>query len=84
MRFLILWHFHNTTPTDGICGVMQDGYVDRFDQKISPHPSFPKRGVTNFPLWKRGNKGDFVNCRSSIKLSRTQGLSQVNLVRRKY
>ena len=64
---------------------MQDGYVERFDQKISPclrrsasrrqaRPSLPvydrkritKEGDNNFPLWQRGNKGDFVNCRSSI------------------
>jgi len=65
---------------------MQDGYVERFDQKISPclrrsasrrqaRPSLPvydrkritKEGDNNFPLWQRGNKGDFVNCRSSIR-----------------
>ena len=53
---------------------MQDGYVERFDQKISPRPSFPKRGITISPFGplrqrlrgeQRGNKGDFVNCRSS-------------------
>ena len=41
--------------------------------KISPNPSLPvhdrkkitKEGDNNFPLWQRGNKGDFVNCRSS-------------------
>ena len=40
-----------TTPTNSVYGAMQDGYVDRFDQKISPRPSFPKRGGNNFPLW---------------------------------
>jgi len=30
-------------------------------------PLFSKEGDNNFPLWQRGNKGDFVNCRSSIK-----------------
>jgi len=29
--------------------------------KISPRPSFPKRGTNRFPLWKRGIKGDFIN-----------------------
>ncbi|OGW52110.1 MAG: hypothetical protein A2Y81_04030 [Nitrospirae bacterium RBG_13_43_8] len=30
--------------------------------KISPHPSLLKRGIQgNFPLWKRGIKGDFTN-----------------------
>jgi len=63
----------NTTPTNSVYGAMQDGYVERFDQKISPCPSLPvydrkkitKEGDNNFPLWQRGNKGDFVNCRSS-------------------
>jgi len=27
---------------------------------------FAKEGDNNFPLWQRGNKGDFVNCRSRI------------------
>ena len=29
----------STTPTNSVYGAMQDGYVKRFDQKISPHPS---------------------------------------------
>jgi len=57
---------------------MQDEYVERFYQKISPRPSLPvqgqekdtEEGDNNFPLWQRGNKGDFVNCRSSINLLR--------------
>jgi len=65
----------NTTPTNSVYGAMQDGYVERFDQKISPRPSLPvydrkritKEGDNNFPLWQRRNKGDFVNCRSSPK-----------------
>jgi len=28
----------NTTPTNSVYGAMQDGYVERFDQKISPRP----------------------------------------------
>ena len=49
---------------------MQDGYVERFDQKISPRPSFPKRGITISPFGKWGTKGDFVNCRSSINIAK--------------
>ena len=66
---MIDFHFTgilNTTPTNSVYGAMQDGYVERFDQKISPRPSLPKRGITISNLWQRGNKGDFVNCRSSI------------------
>ena len=71
----ILQTIVSTTPTNSVYGAMQDGYVERFDQKISPHPSFPKRGITISPFGpllqrlrgeQRGNKGDFVNCRSSI------------------
>jgi hypothetical protein len=29
----------STTPTNSVYGTMQDGYVERFDQKISPRPS---------------------------------------------
>jgi hypothetical protein len=36
---------------------MQDGYVERFDQKISPRPSFPKRGITISPFGKGGIRG---------------------------
>jgi hypothetical protein len=31
-----------------------------------PYGPAAKEGDKNFPLWQRGNKGDFVNCRSSI------------------
>jgi len=31
-----------------------------------PYGPAAKEGDNNFPLWQRGNKGDFVNCRSSI------------------
>ena len=31
----------STTPTNSVYGAMQDGYVERFDQKISPRPFFP-------------------------------------------
>jgi len=27
--------------------------------KISPDPSFPKRGTNEVPLWQRGIEGDF-------------------------
>jgi len=40
----------STTPTNSVYGAMQDGYVERFDQKISPRPSFPKRGKTISPF----------------------------------
>jgi len=33
---------------------MQDGVVERFDQKISPRPSFPKRGITISSFGKGG------------------------------
>ena len=65
----------NTTLTNNVYGAMQDGYVERFDQKISPRPSLPKRGITISPFGplrqrlrgeQREKKGDFVNCRSSI------------------
>jgi len=46
---------------------MQDGYVERFDQKISPRPSLPsgpealwaggQRGVISLPLEKGGEEG---------------------------
>jgi hypothetical protein len=36
---------------------MQDGYVEQFDQKISPRPSFPKRGITISPFGKGGIRG---------------------------
>jgi len=50
----------NTTPTNSVYGAMQDGYVERVDQKISPRPSLPvydrkritKEGDNNFPLWQ--------------------------------
>jgi hypothetical protein len=45
---------NNTTPTNSVYGAMQDGYVERFDQKISPRPSFPKRGITISPFAKGG------------------------------
>jgi hypothetical protein len=32
-----------------------------------PYGPAAKEGDNNFPLWQRGNKGDFANCRSSIK-----------------
>jgi len=38
-------------------GAMQDGYVERFDQKISPRPSLPKRGITISPFGKGGLRG---------------------------
>ena len=45
-----------TTPTNSVYGAMQDGYyVERVDQKISPRPSFPKRGITISP--KGGIRG---------------------------
>jgi len=47
----------NTTPTNSVYGAMQDGYVERFDQKISPRPSFPKRGITISPFGKGGIRG---------------------------
>jgi REP element-mobilizing transposase RayT len=31
-----------------------------------PYGPAAKEGDNNFPLWQRGNKGDFVNCRSSV------------------
>ena len=30
-----------------------------------PYGPAAKEGDNNFPLWQRGNKGDFVNCRCS-------------------
>jgi hypothetical protein len=48
---------NNTTPTNSVYGAMQDGYVERFDQKISPRPSFPKRGITISPFGKGGIRG---------------------------
>ena len=47
----------NTTSTNSVYGAMQDGYVERFDQKISPRPSFPKRGITISPFGKGGIRG---------------------------
>ena len=47
----------NTTPTNSVYGAMQDGYVERFDQKISPRPSFPKRGRIISPFGKGGIRG---------------------------
>ncbi len=35
----------NPTPTNSVYGAKQDEYVERSDQKISPHPSFLKRGI---------------------------------------
>jgi hypothetical protein len=78
----------NTTPTNSVYGAMQDGYVERFDQKISPCPSLPvydrkritKEGDNNFPLWQRGNKGDFVNCRSSINITERMLSVKLNVV----
>jgi hypothetical protein len=35
-----------------------------------PYGPAAKEGDNNFPLWQRGNKGDFANCRSSNKLLR--------------
>jgi len=46
-----------TTPTNSVYGAMQDGYVERFHQKISPRPSFPKRGITISPFGKGGIRG---------------------------
>jgi hypothetical protein len=46
-----------TTPTNSVYGAMQDGYVERFDQKISPRPSFPKRGIKFSPFGKGGIRG---------------------------
>ena len=34
-----------------------------------PYGLEAKEGDNNLPLWQRGNKGDFVNCRSSINFS---------------
>ena len=48
---------NNTTPTNNVYGAMQDGYVERFDQKISPRPSFPKRGITISSFGKGGIRG---------------------------
>jgi hypothetical protein len=48
---------NNTTPTNSVYGAMQDGYVERFDQKISPRPSLPKRGITISPFGKGGIRG---------------------------
>jgi len=45
------------TPTNSVYGAMQDGYVERFDQKISPGPSLPKRGITISPFGKGGIRG---------------------------
>jgi len=47
----------NSTPTNSVYGAMQDGYVERFNQKISPRPSFPKRGITISPFGKGGIRG---------------------------
>jgi len=46
-----------TTPTNSVYGAMQDGYVEWFDQKISPRPSLPKRGITISPFGKGGIRG---------------------------
>jgi len=45
---------NNTTPTNNVYGAMQDGYVERFDQKISPRPSFPSGSEA---LWAGGQRG---------------------------
>jgi hypothetical protein len=47
----------STTPTNSVYGAMQDGYVEWFDHKISPRPSFPKRGITISPFGKGGIRG---------------------------
>src|SRR3972149_11790179 len=36
--------------------------------KISPDPSFPKRGITQVPLWKRGIEGDFKNIKYNVSI----------------
>ena len=47
----------NPTPTNSVYGAKQDEYVERSDQKISPHPSFLKRGITISPCGKGGIRG---------------------------
>jgi len=45
---------------------MQDGYVERVDQKISPRPYFPKRGITISPFGKGEAVKKFSNTFSPL------------------
>ncbi len=45
-----------------------------YSNKISPYPSFPKRGILKIPLWKRGIKGDLKNYYGSTFTEGTKNL----------
>ena len=56
--------------TDMLSGLIRKSpLAPLFPPGQKPYGLEAKEGDNNFPFWQRGNKGDFVNCRSSINFS---------------
>ena len=58
--------------TDMLSGLIRKSpLAPLFPPGQKPYGLEAKEGDNNFPLWQRGNKGDFVNCRSSTNTTAT-------------
>ena len=71
LEFILLRQiaFMARCKTDMLSGLIRKSpLAPLFPPGQRPYGPAAKEGDNNFPLWQRGNKGDFVNCRSSIYL----------------